>query len=651
MDVGGVDAADNPAASGAIIDSAGATRQRHGPSRSTRPALSGRQLHVAGRSVPWVLVVTHLILLVAAIGYWGYLDRHLWFYGDEWDFINRRGLFHPQLSIWTPHNEHWSTLPILLWRAIYNVFHLSSYWPYLIPLFIAHILIVHLVWRRMLREGVPAWLATSMAGLLGLLGSGWEDLGWAFQIGFLGSVLFGLWAMDVADGREVTTLRRDIATSVIIMAAFMCSTGGDCMWLGLALVLIMTRPWRQTVRILAPPIVCYLIWFELVGKNAVGGDHIGRHTYLEAPAFIWAQVIEALGSRRVLLGAVVAILLGIWAVRHARRLTTKHPAVVGMVIGAISFYGLAALGRDRFGLVTPDRYTYIGVALLMPLIGLAVADQTNRRWRWSMVRPVAIVAVLGVLVAYTYGNVVLGKHAMAGRVAYVQKQHRLIVNAAQLIADGGPYIASYRFPESSLDPSDVLHLWRLHQLPHVGAMDMTDQLYFDTRLDVALTDRAVGDGRFELVGHLGNTATSSASGCETFAPLNPASQSKVPPAIRLRMVGNAKTATALLRTPGDLSVYVALRPNGRLTSVVAAHVAATGQVLDTGTLVTGRIQTNPLATATVSPLIYGVSHIYDVRPGADLVVTLPSATTVELCGLAPTQPTARSHRGARHRTR
>ena len=146
--------------------------------------------------------VAHAATLVAAFVMWAYLDRNLWFFGDEWDFLTRRGLHGAYFSIWAPHNEHWSVLPILLWRAIYSLEHLSSYWPYLVPLLLAHVVVVHLVWRRCLREGADPWVATALGLLFGFLGAGAENLAWAFQIGFVSSLLFGLLAMEVAEGRR-----------------------------------------------------------------------------------------------------------------------------------------------------------------------------------------------------------------------------------------------------------------------------------------------------------------------------------------------------------------------------------------------------------------------------------------------------------------
>ena len=148
--------------------------------------------------------LAHVATLIGSFFFWAWLDRDLWFFGDEWDFLVRRGLTYGPAnprSIWFPHNEHWSTLPILLWRGLYNTFHLSSYWPYLVPLLLTGIGVMHVTWRLCRRAGVEIWVATAAVGLLGFLGAGAEDLTSAFQIGFVASVLFGLLAFDLLDAR------------------------------------------------------------------------------------------------------------------------------------------------------------------------------------------------------------------------------------------------------------------------------------------------------------------------------------------------------------------------------------------------------------------------------------------------------------------
>lgn len=71
--------------------------------------------------------------------------------------------------------------------------------------------------------------------------------------------------------------------------------------------------------------------------------------------------------------------------------------------------------------------------------------------------------------------------------------------------------------------------------------------------------------------------------------------------------------------------------------------------MNTGTLVTGEVQTDPLAAATFDPTVSGVSYLYDIQPGADLMVTLPRHTPVQLCDLAATpSPTSSRHDRIRH---
>jgi hypothetical protein len=88
-----------------------------------RPILTGLLLRPSSDRI----LAVHVATLVTGFVVWMYLDRHLWFYGDEWDFVVSRGIFHAQMSIWAPHNEHSSTLPILVWRALFSVVHLSHY--------------------------------------------------------------------------------------------------------------------------------------------------------------------------------------------------------------------------------------------------------------------------------------------------------------------------------------------------------------------------------------------------------------------------------------------------------------------------------------------------------------------------------------------
>ena len=218
--------------------------------------------------------------LAAAFAFWAWLDRGLWFFGDEWNFLVGRGLSYaptnPQ-SIWYPHNEHWSTLPVLLWRGLYSVFHLGTYWPYIIPVLLAQVLVMHLAWRVSLRAGADIWVATAAVAVLGFLGAGAEDLAWGFQIGFVGSVLFGLLAFDLLDRRPRPGWRQLVLASVSLVASLMCSTIGDAMVVGAAVLAFARLPWRRALAVLALPIFSYALWFSGVGRLGLSA-HSDRFT-------------------------------------------------------------------------------------------------------------------------------------------------------------------------------------------------------------------------------------------------------------------------------------------------------------------------------------------------------------------------------------
>ena len=354
-----------------------------GPVAAPR-AIAARRGLLAG--LPRPLVVFHALTLAAAFGVWAYFDRNLWFFGDEWDFLTRRGLHGADFSIWAPHNEHWSTLPILVWRALFCIAHLSSYWPYLVPLLLAHVAVVHLVWRRCLRVGADPWVASAVALLFALFGTGAEDLAWAFQIGFVGSLVFGLLAIEVADGPAWPGARtlvkdgigRDLTTAALALAALMCSGVGVATTFALGIVLLAHDGWRRAVRALCLPATAYLVWFMAAGRAglAATGDSFGASVVLKVPTFVATNLKNDLGHTAGWhsCGAALAVVVLLWLLLRSPRLVRWNPSVLAGAAAAVVFYAMAAFGRDRINAaLSPSRYAYVGVALLMPALALMLS--------------------------------------------------------------------------------------------------------------------------------------------------------------------------------------------------------------------------------------------------------------------------------------
>src|SRR6266581_4208963 len=120
------------------------------------------------------------------------------FFFDEWDFVvlDRRWDISVLLS---PHNEHWSTIPILVWKVLFVAVGLSSHIPYEATALIVHLMAAYLLFQLIRRRSgdLPA-LAAALTLLL--LGSGAENIVWAFQLAWVGSVAFGLGAMLLLEG-------------------------------------------------------------------------------------------------------------------------------------------------------------------------------------------------------------------------------------------------------------------------------------------------------------------------------------------------------------------------------------------------------------------------------------------------------------------
>src|SRR4051794_4288872 len=143
----------------------------------------------------WAHVAT--LALAAPVLFW--VNRDQWFSGDEWGVITSRGLgANPQtLSIFAPHFEHWTTVPILVFRALYSMVAMRSYWPYVAVLVVVQLLVAHLLWRLLLRVGVQPAFATAVAAIFVVMAVGWENVSTAWQITIITPIALGFGALLV----------------------------------------------------------------------------------------------------------------------------------------------------------------------------------------------------------------------------------------------------------------------------------------------------------------------------------------------------------------------------------------------------------------------------------------------------------------------
>ena len=315
----------------------------------------------------------HAGTLVVALGVLAFACRGKWFFGDEWDFILYRGLHHARWGLLYPHNEHWSTFPILWYRAVFAAFGLRTYWPYLCGVFALHLLACHLLWRLMRRAGVASAIATGLALVFAFLGAGAENMTWAFQVGFVGSLVAGLLLLLALDGAP--TPWRVALVSAGAVASLPLSGISVVMVVAVAIAALARWGWRAAAKVAVPAAVVYLLWLRTAGDVGLTGDTASLHGGpSDIPRYVWDGLSAALGApfRSDAVGSAVLLLLVAVVASRGRDWWRRGPEVCALAITAPVMFAVISQGRGSIGVAGASRYVYLADALLLPLVGFAV---------------------------------------------------------------------------------------------------------------------------------------------------------------------------------------------------------------------------------------------------------------------------------------
>jgi hypothetical protein len=365
------------------------------------PAASSGWVARLPREVPWTAV--HLLTLVGAAGVLLVANRNQWFFGDEWSFVLNRGPGFGDLRLFTPHNDHWATIPLIVYWALLSTFGLTSYLPYAAVVIAFHLLLTHLLWRACLRVRATPLVATALATVFGVLGAGSENLLWAFQMGFVAAVAFG-WAAILLHDHDGPFDRRDVLGWVASVAALMSSGPGVAM-VGIAVLTMALRRRRLVDVALAAsvPAAVFATWYLIEGRHA--------HRVPQPPGSEWGvidwswnglahaleHIVGVPGTGGVLVLALVA-----WWVMHADLIRGRTAVAGATAIGAFGFYLMTAFGRVGLGLAagTAGRYVYVAAALLLPTAAVILTRSVPQGLAPTL-------AVLGLTALVAFHNVAL----------------------------------------------------------------------------------------------------------------------------------------------------------------------------------------------------------------------------------------------------
>ena len=348
------------------------------------------------------------------------LGQGLTFFADEWAVIEGRSL--DLDSFLRPFNEHWLGTTILLYRALFGVVGLGSYVPYLALLVALHVVVAAEVFVLVRRAAGPA-IGLAAGVLLLVFGSGFENLFWAMQIGFIGAVALGFGAMLALDGTP--TRARAAIGAVLLTIAVTMSGLGLVMVAAVGVELLADGSRRRFWPVAAIPAAIYVAWFVLLGRSGVATtrDPFSLTALSQVPGFIVEGAGAAVGAVSglgpalgIVLGAVLLVAIAVVAAREG-----GLPArTVGCLAGIVVLYVLTGLVRAQLAVDAAlySRYTYLAGPLLLVALG-PLAGRLQTRWRpESRGRLVAVAGAAVVLALALTWNVRL---LIEGRALFLER--------------------------------------------------------------------------------------------------------------------------------------------------------------------------------------------------------------------------------------
>ncbi len=373
--------------------------------------------------------------------------RRLYFFGDDWAFLLTRGsVGGTDLDLFAPHNEHWTTLPILLYRALFAVFGLDHYLPYALPVILAHLALSALTYVVLVRLGSHRGPALVAALVLAFFGGGAENTLWDFQIAFVAPLVLAMSAV-LAWQRFPASVKGVALAGGCLVLALMCSGVGIAAVVLVVVFAALTSGIRSALAVGVGPTLVFLGWYAAIGHTGAGAGVTDRSVYLQVPSYVWTGLVASVeraagidGSGPVLL---VALVVTPFAVREVSP-GVRALAVAGLATAFFQFL-LQAYSRVGMGVeqATAERYAYLTVALLLPSFAIA-CDWLGRRLQGP--RWVAAVLIVLVGLGYVVHGIGLQHAFVESRLQLAPDLERQLRGIQAVTADDEPVLTERPFP-------------------------------------------------------------------------------------------------------------------------------------------------------------------------------------------------------------
>jgi hypothetical protein len=372
-------------------------------------------------------LVAHVAVLALALIAFLVVSARESFFSDDWFYVTQQ-----QNILWAPHVGHWDTVPVLIFLAIQRVFGMDHYLPYAVPSILAHLGVVHLIWRISVRVGVRPWMATAFGVLLTFLGAGAESIDWAVQVGFVGAMTGLLGAILLLEKPGITRRRGGIVALLVLLS--LASSEVAIAFIVVAVVLSWIRHGLpRTIAVFVVPFVAFLTWYLIFGRRDPSyGRASGVAQILQVPQF--AIDIFTVGVGRmfpvVALGGLLIVAVAIWWIFSLRSGMSGMAMPAYLLFAAAPIFamltGFSRVGNG-FATATSSRYVYVVVIAMTPLLALGY-DRLTRR-----VSLAPAIAVILILALWNVGGLAIALNTRIARADSTKAQ--LATTAATLRAD------------------------------------------------------------------------------------------------------------------------------------------------------------------------------------------------------------------------
>jgi hypothetical protein len=206
------------------------------------------------------------------------------------------------------------------------------------------------------RRRSPA-LAAGAGIVIALLGIGWQNIMWPFQIGTMGSLSAGLWAIHEFSKPKPSSTR----TSLLVAVSLMCTGGGVAVFVTVFFFAVMRRNVSLIVRLTLVGSL-YALWYLKYGESQSQAGNFGK-----TPQFVIDSALGAagaIGAKGPVFARWYFLVLAFFVFSALVRKQNFFVSLAALMTIFVT-WSLTGLSRAHLGEPNASRYLYVGAVLLV----------------------------------------------------------------------------------------------------------------------------------------------------------------------------------------------------------------------------------------------------------------------------------------------